>query len=204
MKEMLYFTLIELIIVIAIMMILISILFPAISKAKNKAKVISCVNNLKQQMLVCVSYASDWNEYFPYNYVPGTAHPASSYGRSRYLEAVYPSYINNGHIYYCPGNNFNIEYYGSLTYESNFYPSSPGSSSTTYFYYAWNLYGDKIYESPYHLAKKGIYSDIISTDAYSTSANATRHGAPAQINTLYRDGHVTCRNKPRAWNSDLF
>ena len=42
------FTLIELLVVIAIIAILVAILLPALNKARDKAKSISCVNNLRQ------------------------------------------------------------------------------------------------------------------------------------------------------------
>jgi prepilin-type N-terminal cleavage/methylation domain-containing protein/prepilin-type processing-associated H-X9-DG protein len=59
------FTLIELLVVIAIIAILAALLLPALGRAKEKAKSIGCVSNLKQLSLALIMYRDDNRGFYP-------------------------------------------------------------------------------------------------------------------------------------------
>lgn len=59
------FTLIELLVVISIIALLLSIMMPALSKARELSRRVVCQSNVKQQFLACSLYVEDYKGLYP-------------------------------------------------------------------------------------------------------------------------------------------
>lgn len=106
------FTLIELLIVIAIIAILAAILFPVFATAREKARQSSCSSNLKQLGLAITQYEQDYDEM--------TIHGTNNWGGGvGWGGSIYP-YVKSKQVFVCPSDVSKGTIISSYGYNGNF------------------------------------------------------------------------------------
>lgn len=114
------FTLVELLVVIAIIAVLAALLLPALSRAKNQARRVQCLNNQRQLLLVWQVYSGDQNQMLAVNghnglgvdpnlfWVFGQHGNLPTFVDRKYLiepaYATFAPYLRNPQVYKCPAD----------------------------------------------------------------------------------------------------
>ncbi|MBW3622412.1 MAG: DUF1559 domain-containing protein [Armatimonadetes bacterium] len=102
------FTLIELLVVIAIIAILAAILFPVFAKARERARMTSCANNMKQIGIGMKTYMTDWDDNYPMNRYADSSHRVGGCGsldgsKNTWKTSLQPT-LSSVDVYRCPSN----------------------------------------------------------------------------------------------------
>lgn len=99
------FTLFELFICISIIAILATMLFPSFSKARERARSVSCKRNLKQLGFALFMYAYDYDERYPIMFWDGTAWQPASSG---WWGGEIKPYVQTQQVFICPSSGGSV------------------------------------------------------------------------------------------------
>jgi prepilin-type N-terminal cleavage/methylation domain-containing protein/prepilin-type processing-associated H-X9-DG protein len=214
------FTLVELLVVMAIIAVLAALLLPSLSTARERARRAVCASNLHQLAAACLIYSQEWDSKFP----PGNATIQALYGWSFGIDSTYwvrgncpmglgvlvtKGYLSrdlpSGGLPYCPSWRHPFLQYGKMTTSSGmgyggWQPSStplPSEHVGISYAYRSSFVIAGVSNQPPSLLLTNRSSLAFITDHWywwqyvDPSASGYLWGHREGYNAAYLDGHVS-------------
>ncbi len=112
------FTLVELLVVIAVIAILAAILFPVFARARENARRSSCQSNLKQIGLGALQYTQDYDETLFRSFYGSATADSNATGNYKWMDAIFP-YVKSEQVFVCPSDpTMSYKFRGGRNYGS--------------------------------------------------------------------------------------
>ena len=191
------FTLIEILVVIAIIGLLAAIIFPTFILVREKARRTSCVSNLKQIGAAMEMYKADYDGRFPYAVDPFDKNVSVGGGFGSDFDALIPTLplvhevlwpYASKQVFQCAGDT-GFEFDEQTGQRMNALPSSYEKFGTSY-YYRTELAAQQIQEAALREpARLNLMFD--ATGRWHAGGLLRRE---ERYNTLFADGHVKSLN----------
>ncbi len=204
-------TLIELLIVIAMIGILAAILFPVFARAREQARRSVCGSNLKQVGVAAALYRTDYDGVFPYaadpgqqRYQPEVWQPPAFYGdypKMPTIPDVLQPYCHSQQIFACP-SDYAEESCGGDQRLGVCYPHR----TTSMFDFVGSSYDFDERLGLFSVPESAIH--FPSNDYYAEDAGAFYHSYKnAEVwetfgNAVFIDGHVKFLLQPGYWENE--
>jgi len=155
-KQPRHFTLIELLIVIAIIAILAAMLFPALKNARAAAYSSNCKSNLKQLGMAAQFYRNDFNNYCMMGSLPGNFYNYSNGGSAKSWMYVlnYFSYMKFSYVYSCAATGKRVKGYSTDRYTGPYY-THYGFNVATFGSSEYSALAEPLKESIFEKSKYG-------------------------------------------------
>lgn len=189
------FTLVEILVVVVILSVLATILFPAFSRVRERGRASACASNLRQLGLSIAQYAADHDDKLPYAPSPESKEIAS---RPQFVfgepldtlilgmpdvRMVLKPYGATNELFRCPSDRFDRIFLAEFPNHTSHF----GKWGSSYSYDDRNGLSGKTLGSYAHPDSASIMADVDTF--HGGDLNDFRNGSSLS-NVLYADGHV--------------